>query len=208
LTSPSSPSPAIPPRPFPDETVKDARERILRTAYELFLKHGFTAVGVDRIVAEAGVAKTTLYRHFRSKNDLVVAVLERHEDLWTAGWLERETRRRAEAGEDRIVAVFQAFDDWFRDPGYHGCMFTNSLLEIHDDTSPIHRAALTGIEHVYERLVVWAEEAGVRDPAAFAHRIQVLMRGSIVAAVEGRLEAVAEAEALARGLLAQERAKS
>jgi AcrR family transcriptional regulator len=208
LTSPGSPSPKIPPRPPPDETVKDARERILRTAYELFLKHGFTAVGVDRIVAEASVAKTTLYRHFRSKNDLVVAVLERHEDLWTAGWLERETRRRAEAGEDRIVAVFQAFDEWFRDPGYHGCMFTNSLLEIHDDTSRIHRAALTGIEHVYERLVVWAEDSGVRDPAAFAHRIHVLMRGSIVAAVEGRLEAVAEAEALAQDLLAQERAKS
>jgi len=61
---------------------------------------------------------------------------------------------------------------------------------------------------VYERLVVWAEEAGVRDPAAFAHTIQVLMRGSIVAAVEGRLEAVTEAEALARELLVQERAKS
>jgi AcrR family transcriptional regulator len=206
LTSSGSPSPAIPPRPPPDKDVKDARERILRTAYELFLKHGFTAVGVDRIVAEAGVAKTTLYRHFRSKNDLVVAVLERHEDLWTVGWLEPETRRRADGGEERIIAVFHAFDDWFRDEGYRGCMFINSLLEIHDDMSPIHRAALTGIEHVYDRLVEWSEEAGVRDPAAFAHRIQVLMRGSIVAAVEGRLEAVTEAGALARELLAQERA--
>jgi AcrR family transcriptional regulator len=206
LTSTDPPTPAIPPRPSPDEAVNDARERILRTAYELFLKHGFNAVGVDRIVAEASVAKTTLYRHFRSKNDLVVAVLGRHEDLWTAGWLESEARRRADAGEDEILAVFAAFDDWFRDEGYQGCMFINSLLEIHDDTSPIHRAALDGIDHVYARLVGWAEEAGVRDPSAFAHRIQLLMRGSIVAAVEGRLEAVAEAGALARQLLAQERA--
>jgi AcrR family transcriptional regulator len=206
LTNTGPPTPSIPPRPSSDEAVNDARERILRTAYELFLKHGFSAVGVDRIVAEAGVAKTTLYRHFRSKNDLVVAVLERHEDLWTAGWLESETHRRADAGEDQILAVFAAFDDWFRDEGYQGCMFINSLLEIHDDTSPIHRAALDGIDHVYARLVAWAEDAGVRDPSSFAHRIQLLMRGSIVAAVEGRVEAVAEAGALARELLAQERA--
>jgi AcrR family transcriptional regulator len=198
-------SPAIPPRPAPDEAVKDARERILRTAYELFLKHGFSAVGVDRIVADAGVAKTTLYRHFRSKNDLVVAVLERHEDLWTVGWLEPETRRRAAADDEQIVAVFEAFDDWFRDAGYQGCMFINSLLEVHDDTSPIHTAALGGIEHVYARLVKWAENAGVDDPTAFAHRMQLLMRGAIVAAVEGRFDAVAEAGALARELLARER---
>jgi AcrR family transcriptional regulator len=198
-------SPAIPPRPAPDEAVKDARERILRTAYELFLKHGFSAVGVDRIVADAGVAKTTLYRHFRSKNDLVVAVLERHEDLWTVGWREPETRRRAAADDEQIVAVFEAFDDWFRDEGYQGCMFINSLLEVHDDTSPIHTAALGGIERVYARLVEWAENAGVDDPTAFAHRTQLLMRGAIVAAVEGRLDAVAEAGALARELLARER---
>jgi AcrR family transcriptional regulator len=198
-------SPAVPPRPAPDDAVKDARERILRTAYELFLKHGFSAVGVDRIVADAGVAKTTLYRHFRSKNDLVVAVLERHEDLWTVGWLEPETRRRAAADDEQIVAVFEAFDDWFRDEGYQGCMFINSLLEVHDDTSPIHTAALDGIEHVYARLVKWAENAGVGDPTAFAHRMQLLMRGAIVAAVEGRFDAVAEAGALARELLARER---
>lgn len=205
LTRRSPLSPAIPPRPAPDEAVKDARERILRTAYELFLKHGFSAVGVDRIVADAGVAKTTLYRHFRSKNDLVVAVLERHEDLWTVGWLEPETRRLAAADDEQIVAVFEAFDDWFRDEGYQGCMFINSLLEVHDDTSPIHTAALGGIEHVYARLVKWAENAGVDDPTAFAHRMQLLMRGAIVAAVEGRFDAVAEAGALARELLARER---
>jgi AcrR family transcriptional regulator len=198
--SPSSP--AIPPRPAPDSS-DDARERVLRTAYELFLKHGFNAVGVDRIVAEAGVAKTTLYRHFRSKDDLVVAVLERNEELWTAGWLEPETRRRADTADERILAVFQAFDEWFRDEGYQGCLFTNSVLEAHDDTSPIHTAAVQGIEQVYALLVELSEKAGVADPEAFAHRIQLLMRGSIVAAVEGNLTAVAEAEAATRELLAR-----
>jgi AcrR family transcriptional regulator len=198
----SSLSPAIPPRPAPDPG-DDARERVLRTAYELFLKHGFAAVGVDRIVAEAGVAKTTLYRHFHSKDDLVVAVLERNEDLWTRGWLEPETRRRADTADGRILAVFQAFDEWFRDAGYQGCLFTNSVLEAHDDTSPIHAAAVQGIEQVYALLVELSEKAGVADPEAFAHRVQLLMRGSIVAAVEGNLTAVAEAETATRELLAR-----
>jgi AcrR family transcriptional regulator len=197
----SSLSPAIPPRPAPDPD-DDARERVLRTAYELFLKHGFTAVGVDRIVAEAGVAKTTLYRHFRSKDDLVVAVLERNEEVWTAGWLEPETRRRADAPDQQILAVFQAFDDWFQDEGYQGCLFINSLLEAHDATSPIHAAALRGLEQVYALLVELTERAGLADPEAFAHRVQLLMRGSIVAAVEGNLTAVAEAERATRELLA------
>jgi hypothetical protein len=68
----------------------DGRERIIRTAYELFVHHGLAAVGVHCIVAEAGVAETTLYRHFRSKDDLIAAVLQRHGDLWLGGWLEPE----------------------------------------------------------------------------------------------------------------------
>lgn len=198
-------SPAIPPRPAPDGADADARERIVRTAYELFLKHGVTPVGVDRIVAEAGVAKTTLYRHFRSKDDLVVAVLQRNEDLWTRGWLEPEARRQAAATDGLTLGVFEAFERWFRDEGYQGCLFLNAVLEVHNDASPIHAAAVHGIEQVYAMLVELAEQAGVRDPQAFANRIHILVRGSIVAAVEGRFEAVAEAETLARELLAQER---
>ena len=65
-----------------------ARERVLGTAYELFHRHSLHTVGVDRIVAEAGVAKTTLYRHFPSKDELAVSVLARHQDVWLTGWLE------------------------------------------------------------------------------------------------------------------------
>ena len=76
------------------DSVSDARERILRTAYRLFSQRGVRAVGIDSIIAEAGVAKATLYRHFRSKEELVLAALERREDLWTRGWLEPEVKRR------------------------------------------------------------------------------------------------------------------
>jgi len=106
----------IPPQPSPDQPAAEARERILRTAYELFHRDGVTAVGVDRIVAKAGVAKTTLYRHFRSKDDLVVAVLERHEELWTSGWLELEVDRHATSPQERLPMTFDVLDEWLQGP--------------------------------------------------------------------------------------------
>src|SRR5712691_6433727 len=79
-----------------------ARERLLRVAYDLFCRHGVQATGIDRIVADAGVAKMTLYKHFRSKEELIVAALDLREDLWTYGWLEREIERRADTPTERL----------------------------------------------------------------------------------------------------------
>ena len=160
-------------------------------------------MGVDRIVAEAGVAKTTLYRHFRSKDALIVAVLERHEDLWTR-WLIEEAERRATPATPAILAIFDALDDWYRQESYKGCLFINSLLETHDPSSPVGEVSRTAIENIHALLRRLVEEAGVRDPEAFAHQIQILMRGSIVAAVGGHFEAVKQAQAVAQLLLEQE----
>jgi AcrR family transcriptional regulator len=197
----AQPTGDIPPRPPADEPSLDARERIIRTAYELFRAHGVNAVGVDRIVADASVAKTTLYRHFRSKDDLVVAVIERHRELWTHGWLEHEVQARGRTPAGRLHAIFDVLDDWFRETSYPGCLFTNTLLETHELRSPIHKAAVQGIEDIYAFLLRLAEEAGTKDPAALAHRIQILMRGSFVAAVEGNKAAVREAGEVARLVL-------
>lgn len=205
--SSARPQPAItrsPGRATPDEPSAEARERILHTAYELFHRDGVTAVGVDRIVAEAGVAKTTLYRHFRSKGDLVVAVLERHEELWTSGWIELEVERRATSPHERILVIFDVLDEWLRDESFEGCLFINSLLEIHKRSNAIRIGAVTAIENVHALLSRYAAEAGVRNPVSFAHQIQILMRGAIVAAVEGNFDAVEQAGALARGLWQQE----
>src|SRR6266849_5549272 len=89
-----------------------ARERVLQTAYDLFCRHGVQAIGVDRIVAEASVAKVTLYKHFRSKQELIVAALDLREELWTRAWLERETERRADTPTMRLLAVFDLLDEW------------------------------------------------------------------------------------------------
>ena len=110
----------------------EARERILTTAYGLFCRHGIGAVGVDTIIDQSGVAKMTLYRHFRSKDDLVLAVLERREELWTQGWLIADVKRRASDPAERLLAIFDVFDGWFRRRSFEGCLFVNALLEIED----------------------------------------------------------------------------
>src|ERR671911_3197622 len=106
------------------------RERVLDTAYELFSRRGIRAVGIDEVVARAGVAKATLYRHFPSKNDLVLAFLERREQRWTREWVEAEARRRGSTPELRLLAIFDLFDEWFRDSDFEACSFINVLLEL------------------------------------------------------------------------------
>ena len=99
------------------DSVDDARERALRTAYRLFSRHGVQAIGIDRIIAEAGIAKATLYRHFRSKEELVVAALERRETLWTRDWLEQEIRRRARKPEMRLLQTVSTASRFSRPRG-------------------------------------------------------------------------------------------
>jgi AcrR family transcriptional regulator len=193
--------PRIPPRPAPEEAGADARERIIRTAYELFTQNGHSAVGVDRIVAEAGVAKTTLYRHFRSKDELVGEVLERHHQLWLLDWLAPQARARGGSPAEQLLALFDSFEEWFGDQNFQGCLLLNSVLETHDRSRAAHRAAVRALDDVYALLERLAVEATARDPQRLAKQIHLLMRGSIMAATEGHPETVHEARAAAQLLL-------
>ena len=193
--------PRIPPRPAPAEAGTDARERIIRTAYELFTRHGLAAVGVDRIVAEANVAKTTLYRHFRSKDDLIVAVLERHQQLWLRDWLQPKLSAGGTPAAERLLAVFDSFEAWCGDESFNGCLFINSLGETRNRASAVRPAAIRAIEDMYVLLEQLTVEARAREPQLLARQIQLLMRGAIVAATEGHANAVHEARDAARQLV-------
>ena len=179
-----------------------ARERILSTAYTLFSQHGIRAVGVDTIIERSGVAKMTVYRHFRSKDDLVLAVLERREELWTRGWLQADVRRRAEDPGERLLAIFDVFDGWFRRRSFEGCLFVNALLEIDDRKHPIHQASREQLARIRSFIAELASEAGVAEPDPFARQWHILMKGSIVAAGEGDVDAALRAQAIGRLLLA------
>lgn len=180
-----------------------ARERLLRTAYALFQRNSLNTVGVDRIVAEADVAKTTLYRHFPSKDALAVSVLQHHEDVWTRGWLERAVERH-ETPRARLLGIFDAFDEWFQRDDYQGCLFARALLETRDPASPVHEAAAAGLENIRAFVRGLAEEAGARDPDVFALQIQMLLLGAIVEAVNGHVGAARQARDVARLLLTRD----
>lgn len=193
--------PPIPPRPAPEQTGTDPRERILRTAYELFTQHGLGTVGVDRIVADAEVSKMTLYRHFRSKDELIAAVIERHRQLWLEDWLEPTTLERDGSPAERLLAVFVSLGEWFADDNFQGCLLINSVLETHDRSSTVRGTSLQAIDDIYDFLARLASETGAADPERLAQRIHLLVRGAIVAATEGRPYAVREGHEAARQLV-------
>jgi AcrR family transcriptional regulator len=194
LTAP--PIPAAEPEP---------RERILETAYELFSRFGFPTIGVDRIVAAAGVAKMTLYRHFRSKDELTVAVLDLREQVWTERWLIDGAAARAATAEDRLVAIFDLLGDWFARDDYEGCLFINSLIESHDRTSTIGEASAQKLENVRHYVEGLAREVGVADADGFSRKWELLMQGAITSAFRGDRTAAQRGRDLALLLLERER---
>jgi AcrR family transcriptional regulator len=178
----------------------EARERIVDSSYELFSQRGIQSVGVDELVEHAGVAKATLYRHFPSKDDLVLAFLEAREDRWTRGFVEAGARSRGSTPEEQLLAIFDVFDEWFRREEFEACSFINVLLEMGPE-HPAGRASVRHLENIRSIVRGLAEEAGLRDPASFARSWHILMKGSIVSAAEGDVEAAHRAQSMARLLI-------
>lgn len=154
------------------------------------------------MIAEAGVAKATLYHHFPSKEALVIAFLELRERRWTREWLQAEAERRAARPQERALAVFDALDAWFRRPDYEGCSFINTLLEITDADSPVHIETVRHIAVVRATLARYAEQAGASSPDEAGYQLQMLLMGSIVSASSGNVDAARRVRPLAAALLA------
>jgi AcrR family transcriptional regulator len=181
----------------------DARERLLAAAYDLFSRRGVNAVGIDMIIQRSGVARQTLYRHFDSKQDLVLAFLQRRDQLWTRDWLQATIERVDGEPADRLLAIFDTFDLWFYEPGFEGCSFINVMLEHPDPDHPVHRACAEHLAAIRRFVCGLARRAGIDDPDGFARDWHLLMKGSIVAASEGDLDAAKRARRLGELLLAE-----
>src|SRR5215831_14017788 len=113
----------------------EARQRILETADRLFYQQGIRAVGIDRIIAEAGVAKMTFYTHFPSKDDLILAVLKRREESVLA-FFRAAMERHDKKAKNPLRAFFAALKDFFEASGFRGCPFQNAAVELADPTHP------------------------------------------------------------------------
>jgi AcrR family transcriptional regulator len=180
----------------------DARERVLTAAYELFSQQGVRAVGIEAVVRRAGVARMSLYRNFASKDALVLEFMRCREARWTKAWLQDEVLRRAEKPADRLLAVFDVFDAWFRREDFEGCSFINVLLETSDEDSPVRQASAEHLATIRAFLQGLAQDAGCRDSDGVARQWHILMKGSIVAAGEGDVDAARRARQLGVLLLA------
>lgn len=156
------------------------RERILDTAARLFYRDGYHAVGVDLIIAESGVAKMTLYRHFPSKDDLIAAYLGRanHQLLeWMRGLTGPHRDPRA-----ALEAVFEGVAKLASSPQCLGCAFVGAAAEFPELDHPGHQAALAHKRQVLDRLRDLAEAAGARDPGGLAEQLLLVMDGAWSAA--------------------------
>jgi len=163
----------------PADTSNEVRDRILQTASELFYKRGVRAVGVDLVVEEAGVAKTSLYRHFRTKDDLIAAFLRREDEEFWSTWSSISEAHKNDPG-----AELEAHLEWIGErvgrPNYRGCPQLNVAAEFPDSDHPARRVALAHKEELRKRLENLAERLEVARPDELAGQLSLVINGAFV----------------------------
>jgi AcrR family transcriptional regulator len=187
---------------------RSAREQILATAYELFTQRGIRAVGVDEVIARSGVAKATLYKHFRSKNELAMAFLDQRERRWSQDYIEAGSAQRADEAEGQLLAIFDMLDDWYlRNDSFKERSFMSVLLEM-GSGHPVGQACIQHLANLRTMVAGRAAAAGLAEPKEFALSFHILMEGSILLASEGDRRAALRAKEMARMLIDKHRPHS
>lgn len=158
----------------------EARERILDTADRLFYEHGVRAVGIDRVIAEAAIAKATLYAHFPSKDDLILAVLQHREKAVLEFF---RTAMERHGKKSLLRAFFAALKEWFESPGFRGCAFQNAAIELADPKHPGAEFVRGHKRRFSELLRGIVEETVGRSAPKLAPAVGLLVEGAIVTAV-------------------------
>lgn len=180
------------------------RERLLSAASALFCQRGINAVGVDAIVDRAGTAKTTLYKLFGSKEQLVEEVLTREGETWR-DWFMSEVDKSGTTARERLLGIFPVLERWFRQRRFYGCPFINAVAE-HDKASDrLRDLALGHKRQVLTYVAGLGKAAGARDVDALTHEIALLIDGAIVAAMITKDPGVADvAQKALRVLIAEQ----
>ncbi len=166
-----------------DTVTQPARERILLTAHELFYRDGIRATGVDRLIAESGVAKLTFYRHFASKNDLVRAFLDCRHERWMAWFVDALGRHGAVAGGG-LAPLVPTLAEWFDSPTFRGCAFINSVVEMGGSLVDVADIALRHKQEMVEVIVNMLPKSA--DQQATADAAALAMDGAMVRAQMGQ----------------------
>ena len=183
----------------------DKRQHVVETAYALFKRGGFHATGIDRIIAEADVAKMTMYRHFPSKDELIVEVLD-----YRARRFDRQLDRLAEeiaTPERKIKKIFDWHGRWFRGPDFHGCLFAHALAEFGDPQHPVFKAVARQKNGLRQRMQAILSDVIPRGRAeSVAATLLMLIEGATLLAQMGQAEtAIRDARKAALGIIAASR---
>src|ERR1700682_4849201 len=179
---------------------ESARGRLLTAATHLFCKNGINATGIDAIISEAGTAKTTLYKLFGSKTNLVHAVLESEGKQWRE-WFIASIESGGGDAQAKLTRIFPALKQWFAEERFYGCPFINAVGEHDKDAKQFRNIALRHKKVVLAHIEKLAGEIGAVEPESLAHQLAFLIDGAIVAAMVSRDPGVADTAALAAGNL-------
>jgi AcrR family transcriptional regulator len=158
----------------------NGRQRLVHVAIELFYSHGFQAVGIDRILAAAGVTKTTFYKHFECRDDLLVAAIRQRDEWEMQAWTHAVTQMAGDDPRDQLLAFFDVLDVWFNSPDFHGCQFINAAAEFPNPHDPVHKVAAEHKRKNRDFFRNLAAAAGAADPESFADRYTALVEGTLV----------------------------
>ena len=161
------------------KTQATPKEKLFQKAARLFYQHGYRAIGVDTIAAESGIGKMTLYRHYPSKDDLIVAYLKNSDKAFWENF-ERITQD-AVTPRDKLMAFFESLEEYVKTPVCYGCPFLNVATEYPETDYPGHQIALEHKHSVRARFRRLAKEAGSCNPEVLADQLFLLMDGAYMA---------------------------
>ncbi|HBL7319755.1 TetR family transcriptional regulator [Enterobacter kobei] len=182
--------------PASNETKISVRDKILRTAHDLFYSTGFKATGVDTLIKEAKVTKVTFYRHFPSKSLLILAYLHYRHEIWM-NWFETSLRRNLNAGQASSEALSATLYEWFVSPEFHGCAFINASAEAKSEDIESEIKAICR-DHKLETKKMITSLTKVADERVI-NEIMLLIDGAIIHAQMG-VETDTVLHSLSRGL--------
>lgn len=161
------------------KTEAKPKDILFQKAARLFYQHGYRAIGVDTIAAESGIGKMTLYRHYPSKDDLIVAYLkDSNETFWTNF---DEIVKDAVTPREKLLAFFESLQEYVNTPACYGCPFLNVATEFPEADHPGHQIALEHKQSVRAKFRALTKEAGVREPNVLADQLFLLMDGAYMA---------------------------
>jgi AcrR family transcriptional regulator len=157
------------------------REQIVDVALNLFYQAGFTATGVDKITLDSGVTKKTLYSHFKSKDELILATLRRRDELFRNNFM-RSVERLGKTPRKQLDAVFDTIDEWFNSKQFSGCMFIKASSEFSVQDNPCHIVCAEHKRLMFNYIRELAENAGAKNPSELSEELNLLIEGATVQA--------------------------